>query len=150
MRGGVQGEVQGVQGCLRGVQGVPGVVQGGVQRFWAEKRLKHEKTRKTLRNCMASLLRSNIQDFVQEVPVGQMAQGTPFRCLPWRRKGGGSSVQPPKYRQYRCTHLHIQNCTYVDIYTHVVSKTCRPPTCKSIASLVSTTHLAASSRMGQG
>ena len=32
---------------------------------------------------MASLLRSNIQDFVQEVPVGQMAQGTPFRCLPW-------------------------------------------------------------------
>ena len=32
---------------------------------------------------MASLLRSNMQDFVQEVPVGQMAQGTPFRCLPW-------------------------------------------------------------------
>ena len=32
---------------------------------------------------MARLLRSNIQDFVQEVPVGQMAQGTPFRCLPW-------------------------------------------------------------------
>ena len=32
---------------------------------------------------MASLLPSNIQDFVQEVPVGQMAQGTPFRCLPW-------------------------------------------------------------------
>ena len=32
---------------------------------------------------MARLLRSNIQDFVQEVSVGQMAQGTPFRCLPW-------------------------------------------------------------------
>ena len=33
-----------------------------------------------LGNCMASLLRSNIQDFdfVQEVPLGQMAQGTPF------------------------------------------------------------------------
>ena len=30
---------------------------------------KNEKTRKTLRNCMVSLLRSNIQDFVQEVPV---------------------------------------------------------------------------------
>ena len=29
---------------------------------------------------MARLLRSNIQDFVQEV-LGQMAQGTPFRCL---------------------------------------------------------------------
>ena len=34
---------------------------------------------------------------LQEVPVGQMAQGTPFRCLPWptpfqgvrRGKGGG-------------------------------------------------------------
>ena len=37
---------------------------GGVQRFWAE----NEKTRKTPRN---------IQDFVQEVPVGQMAQGVP-------------------------------------------------------------------------
>ena len=30
---------------------------------------------------MARLLRSNIQDFVQEVPAGQMAQGTLFRCL---------------------------------------------------------------------
>ena len=31
---------------------------------------------------MPSLLRSNIQDFVQEVPVGQMAQGTPFPAVP--------------------------------------------------------------------
>ena len=41
---------------------------------------------------MASLLRSNIQDFVQEVPVGQMAQGTPFRCRgppPLKVLGGG-------------------------------------------------------------
>ena len=37
---------------------------------------------------MASLLRNNIQDFVQEVPIGQMAQGTPFRCL--------GEVKPPK------------------------------------------------------
>ena len=61
----------------------------GGSRDFAEKRLKHEKTRKTLRNCMASLLRSNIQDFVQEVPVGQMAQGTPFPCLPlfFRKRG---------------------------------------------------------------
>ena len=58
----------------RGGPGVPGGL-GGV---WAEKRLKHEKNGKTLRSCMARLLRSNIQDFVQEVPVGQMAQGT--RC----------------------------------------------------------------------
>ena len=44
-----------------------------------EKMAKNTKTRKTLRKCMASLLRKNIQDFVQEVPVSQMAQGTPFR-----------------------------------------------------------------------
>ena len=36
------------------------------------------KTRKTLRNCIASLLRSNIQDFVQEVPVGQNGSGYPL------------------------------------------------------------------------
>ena len=39
--------------------------------------------------CMARVLRSNIQDFVQEVPVGQLAQGTPFRCLPWLQEEGG-------------------------------------------------------------
>ena len=64
-----------------GVQGGPGV-PGGVQAGLAKNT-----------NCMASLLRSNIQDFVQEVPVHQMAQGTPFRCLdppPYQgRKGGG-------------------------------------------------------------
>ena len=48
---------------------------------------------------MARLLRRNIQDFVQEVPVGQMAQGTPFRCLLWPTPaislggGKGPSVQ---------------------------------------------------------
>ena len=56
---------------MRGVQGRPGS-PGCLG-------AKNTKTRKTLRNCMASLLRSNIQDFVQEVPVGQIAQGTPFR-----------------------------------------------------------------------
>ena len=50
---------------------------------------------------MASLIRSNIQDFVQEVPVGQMAQGTPFRCLPWPTQfqvvgGRKGEVKPPK------------------------------------------------------
>ena len=74
--------VWGGPGGSRGVQGVPGGVQGGPE-VLGEKRLKQQKTRKMLRNCMASLLRSNIQDFVQEVPVGQMAQGTLFRCLPW-------------------------------------------------------------------
>ena len=63
-----------MRGGVQAVQAGPEVLGG--------KTAKHQKTRKTLRNCMASLLRSNSQDFVQEVPVGQMAQGTPFRCLP--------------------------------------------------------------------
>ena len=61
-----------------------------------------KKPEKTLWNCMASLVRSNIQDFVQEeVPVGQMAQGTPFRCLPWERRKKTSQVSntPPKGRR---------------------------------------------------
>ena len=66
-------------GVSGGGPGVPGIFLGGSRFFFG----KLEKTRKTLWNCMASLLRSNIQDFVQEVRVGQMAQGTPFRCLPW-------------------------------------------------------------------
>ena len=73
MRGG-QG-VQGVQGCLGGVQGVPGGSRGSRGgEVLGGKTAKNEKTRKTVRNC--------ILDVVQEVPVGQMAQGTPFRCLP--------------------------------------------------------------------
>ena len=40
------------------------------------------------------LLRSNIQDFVQEVPVRQMAQGTPFSVSaaahPLKELGGGN------------------------------------------------------------
>ena len=71
---------RGVQGS-RGVWGGPGGSRGGpggVQRFWAE---KHEKSEK----------RSNIhQDFVQEVPVGQMAQGTPFPT----RQGGSTRYYP--------------------------------------------------------
>ena len=43
---------------------------------------KTQKRRKTLRNCMASLLRSNIQDFVQEVPVGQMLRVPPAVAHP--------------------------------------------------------------------
>ena len=66
-REGVEGEVQHSANPGRGVQGL------GRNRF--------KQTRKTLRNCMARLLRSNIQDFfVQEILVGQTAQGTPFRC----------------------------------------------------------------------
>ena len=76
---------------------------------------------------MASLLRSNIQDFVQEVPLGQMAQGTPFRCLPWphfkggrRGKGGGETSQvsnaPPKGRRI---HVYMCICMYVFIYIYV-------------------------------
>ena len=46
---------------------------------------------------MARLLRSNIQDFVQEVPVGQMAQGTLFSVLavtPFQKHKW--EVKPPK------------------------------------------------------
>ena len=50
---------------------------------------------------MASLLRSNILDFVQEVPVGQMAQGTPFRSPPLRCKvlGGGKRLNLPSVQR---------------------------------------------------
>ena len=91
--------VQGVQGCLGGgLRGVQGGVQGVLgaktiarrSRGFGRNGQKHEKT---------------IQDFVQEVSVGQMAQGTPFRCLPWPTPPpisnyfkvlGGGEVKPPK------------------------------------------------------
>ena len=56
-------------------------VQGG-PKAGPEPQGKKTVTRKKpekFRSCMARLLRSNIQDFVQKVAVGQMAQGTPFR-----------------------------------------------------------------------
>ena len=90
----------GVQGWLGGVQGVPGVVQGGSRSFGRKNG-----------NCMASLLRSNIQDFV-EVPVGQMAQGTPFRCLPTSQV----SNTPPKGRRI---YIYIQIYICIYIYTRV-------------------------------
>ena len=40
--------------CLGGVQGVPGKVQA-IPEVLGKKQLKTKKTRKTLRNCMASL-----------------------------------------------------------------------------------------------
>ena len=66
---GVQGGLGG-PGCLGGSRGW----SRGVQKFWgaSRRRLKHEKIRKTFRSCMARLLSSYIQDFVQQVPVGQM------------------------------------------------------------------------------
>ena len=68
---------------------------------------------------MASLLRSNIQDFVQEVPVRQMAQGT----LPWPTPpprfqvlgGGKGEVKPPKCptRHPRVGgYTHMSTCKY--------------------------------------
>ena len=45
-------------------------VQGGCRGFGRQKNAPE---------LSAGLPRSNIQDFVQEVPVGQMAQGTPPR-----------------------------------------------------------------------
>ena len=62
--------------------------------------MKHEKTRKTRMRggvgesmCRGfdalALLRSNIQGFVQEGPVGQTAQGTPLSVPAVAQKGGG-------------------------------------------------------------
>ena len=82
-----------MQGCLGGGPGRsregPGRSGGG--EGGPEVPAKNTKTRKTV---WLGLLRSNIQDFVQEVPVGQMAQGTPLRCLPLG--GGKGEVKPPK------------------------------------------------------
>ena len=60
------------------IPGVPGGVQRGSRgsRRFATSR-KTRKIRQTFRSCLSSLTRSCIQDCVQEVPVGQMAQGTP-------------------------------------------------------------------------
>ena len=43
------------------------------------KTAKNTKKPEKRAGTVASLVRSNIQDFVQEVPVGQMAQGTPLK-----------------------------------------------------------------------
>ena len=68
---------------------------------------------------MASLLRSNIQDFVQEVPVGQMAQGTPFRCLLWLG-GGGRLNLPSVQHANQGWRIYIYVCVYVThIYTYM-------------------------------
>ena len=60
---------------LGGVRG-PGEVRGGCRARGSATSRKTRKIRQTFRSCLSSLLRS-IQDCVQEVPAGQMAQGTP-------------------------------------------------------------------------
>ena len=62
---------------LRGrhrVQAHPG---GGCRARASATSRKTQKIRQTFRSCLSSLTRSCIQDCVQEVPVGQMAQGSP-------------------------------------------------------------------------
>ena len=74
------GGVQAVQGRSRRSGGA-GAVQGSLEALQP--------------SCMSSLLRSCIQDCVQEVPVGQMAQGTPLgarRGLPrWLQRASSTS-----------------------------------------------------------
>ena len=75
-----------LQGGSRGILGA------------SEKTLKNTKK---LGNCMARLLRRNIQDFVQEVPVGS---GYPLSVPAWPTPppdfkvlgGGKGEVKPPK------------------------------------------------------
>ena len=62
---------------LRGVQAQgAGASRGGCRARASATSRKTRKIRQTFRSCLSSLTRS-IQDCVQEVPVGQMAQGTP-------------------------------------------------------------------------
>ena len=74
----VQAHPGGVQG-----QSLCGRVQRGSRgsRASATSR-KTRKIRQTFRSCLSSLTRSCIQDCVQEVPVGPMAQGTPPQRTP--------------------------------------------------------------------
>ena len=69
-------------GVSRGGQGVPGRVRGSPE-VLGGKTAKNTKKSEKRSGAVWLGLRSNIQDFVQEVPVGQMVQGTPFRCMPW-------------------------------------------------------------------
>ena len=92
-----------------GVQGIPGGVLGGPEEVLGRK-----------------TLRSKIQDFVQEVLVPQMAQGTPFQCLPLltpsspisRCEGGKGEVKPPK-----CPTRH-QGSAEIYIYIHMLQYIC--------------------------
>ena len=64
-------------GGVQAVQGGAGEVSGGCRARGSATSRKTRKIRQTFRSCMSSLTRSCIQDCVQEVAVGQMAQGTP-------------------------------------------------------------------------
>ena len=63
-------------GLKRQAQGA-GASRGGCRARASATSRKTRKIRQTFRSCLSSLTRSCIQDCVQEVPVGQMAQGTP-------------------------------------------------------------------------
>ena len=83
LRGARRMRVQGVQGqgCPQHESTQPGplTLLPHKTRVGHKKRHRSKKheIRQTSRSCMSSLLRSCIQDCVQEVPVGQVAQGTP-------------------------------------------------------------------------
>ena len=54
-----------------------GASRGGCRARASATSRKTRKIRQTFRSCLSSLTRSCIQDCVQEVPVKQVAQGTP-------------------------------------------------------------------------
>ena len=61
----------------------------GVQKNLGEKRQKNKKPEK--RSGAVCLGYYAATSKMQEVPVGEMVQGTPFRCLSWP-----TEVKPPK------------------------------------------------------
>ena len=76
---GIQAQGAGASRESRGSRrstGGPGEVREGCRPKASATNRKTRKIRQTFRSCLSSPLRS-IQDCVQEVPVGQMAQGTP-------------------------------------------------------------------------
>ena len=78
-----------------GVQALPGKSRGG-----PEVLRKPAKTRKKQKNAAPELVGEDStqqhQDFVQEVPVGQMAQGTPFGACRGPPPPHFQEKKPPK------------------------------------------------------
>ena len=95
---------------------------GGVWRGPGRGR-KNLKTRKKLRSCMARRLRRNIQDFVQEVPVGQMGQGKLNLPSVQHATQGSADIYVYIYIEYTFAyniHEHAQRHRRIHIHIHMI------------------------------